>query len=617
MTLALYDRVQQTGTANTTVSFTLSGSVAGYQSFVAVGNGNTTYYGSFDTSGNWEVGLGTYSTTGPTLTRTTILSSSNGGLAVTFSGTVNVFITYPSEKSVNQDANGNVGIGTSSPATRLNVQNTRSDTVGTGYLTYTDSGTSGKWTQRVSTSNAYAFDYYNGSAWSETMRIDPSGNLLVGTTGNYAKLSVLNPTGISAYFANSTYADQYLKFTEGTGYTVEANYGLTFNVNTLNAAYPMKFSMGGTERMRIDSSGNVSVGATASTTNAIFEVASANKTQAGGTGQLQLYSNNSMAADLGGQLVFGAAYTGTSTTTMAGISGRKENGTTGDVSGYMAFWTNRSAVGAVERMRIGSSGNVGIGTNTPTTLLELKASTPIITLNPAGYTNQYLTTLGTETGSDAYLIFGNNSKNEIRAGRTAAGGFLDFYTNNTVAQSSVSDGILAMRLDSSGNLLVNTTSVLSSGAKLNVVGAATSSASVIKMGTDGYPAIDFRNSAGAQQGYVQTNASTVLYVSVSDYRLKENIAPMKGALSKVQALKPCIYTWKNNNSSGQGFIAHELQAVVPDCVTGEKDAVNEDGSIKPQGIDVSFLVATLSAAIQEQQALIESLTTRLTVLEAK
>jgi len=115
MTLALYDRVQQTGTANTTVSFTLSGSVAGYQSFVAVGNGNTTYYGSFDTSGNWEVGLGTYSTTGPTLTRTTILSSSNGGLAVTFSGTVNVFITYPSEKSVNQDANGNVGIGTNAP----------------------------------------------------------------------------------------------------------------------------------------------------------------------------------------------------------------------------------------------------------------------------------------------------------------------------------------------------------------------------------------------------------------------------------------------------------------------------------------------------------------------
>jgi len=108
MALVLADRVQQTGTANTTVSFTLSGSVTGYQSFAVVGNGNTTYYAATDASGNWEVGIGTYSTTGPTLTRTTILSSSNSGSAVTFSGSVNVFVTYPSEKAVNLDGSGNV-----------------------------------------------------------------------------------------------------------------------------------------------------------------------------------------------------------------------------------------------------------------------------------------------------------------------------------------------------------------------------------------------------------------------------------------------------------------------------------------------------------------------------
>ena len=107
MALALYDRVQQTGTANTTVSFTLSGSVTGFQSFAVIGNGNTTYYSAFDPSGSWEVGVGTYSTTGPTLTRTTIISSSNSGSAVTFSGTVNVFVTYPSERSVNLDQSTN------------------------------------------------------------------------------------------------------------------------------------------------------------------------------------------------------------------------------------------------------------------------------------------------------------------------------------------------------------------------------------------------------------------------------------------------------------------------------------------------------------------------------
>jgi len=100
MALVVADRVQQTGTANTTVSFTLSGSVTGFQSFSVIGDTNTTYYAATDASGNWEVGIGTYSTTGPTLTRTTILSSSNAGSAVTFSGTVNVFVTYPSERSV-------------------------------------------------------------------------------------------------------------------------------------------------------------------------------------------------------------------------------------------------------------------------------------------------------------------------------------------------------------------------------------------------------------------------------------------------------------------------------------------------------------------------------------
>jgi hypothetical protein len=118
MALVLANRVQETGTANTTVSFTLAGAVTGFQSFAVIGNTNTTYYSATDGSGNWEVGLGTYSTTGPTLTRTTIYASSNSNLAVTFSGAVNVFVTYPSGKSINLDASGNVSaLGTVSSGT--------------------------------------------------------------------------------------------------------------------------------------------------------------------------------------------------------------------------------------------------------------------------------------------------------------------------------------------------------------------------------------------------------------------------------------------------------------------------------------------------------------------
>jgi hypothetical protein len=138
MPLVLANRVQQTGTANTTVSFTLTGAVAGFQSFAVIGNGNTTYYSSTDASGNWEVGLGTYSTTGPTLTRTTVYASSNSNLAVTFSGAVSVFVTYPSGRSVNLDGSGNVSaLGTVSSGTW------QGSTIGvayggTGQTTYTN-----------------------------------------------------------------------------------------------------------------------------------------------------------------------------------------------------------------------------------------------------------------------------------------------------------------------------------------------------------------------------------------------------------------------------------------------------------------------------------------------
>jgi hypothetical protein len=77
---------------------------------------------------------------------------------------------------------------------------------------------------------------------------------------------------------------------------------------------------------------------------------------------------------------------------------------------------------------------------------------------------------------------------------------------------------------------------------------------------------------------------------------------MQNAIATVENLKPVTYKWKSTGGDGQGFIAHELQAIVPDAVVGEKDAVDEDGNIMPQGIDTSFLVATLTAALQELKA---------------
>jgi len=120
MALILADRVRETTTVTGTSSAVLLGAVTGFQSFAVIGNGNTCYYTISDQSGpNWEVGIGTYSTSGPTLARTTILASSNAGSIVPFpSGTKDVFVTYPSEKSVNLDASDNVSpLGTVASAT--------------------------------------------------------------------------------------------------------------------------------------------------------------------------------------------------------------------------------------------------------------------------------------------------------------------------------------------------------------------------------------------------------------------------------------------------------------------------------------------------------------------
>jgi hypothetical protein len=227
-----------------------------------------------------------------------------------------------------------------------------------------------------------------------------------------------------------------------------------------------------------------------------------------------------------------------------------------------------------------------------------------------------------------------------------------------------------MTLDANGNLVVGAASaqakvsidgVGGAGQSLYVggwgyaLGAAATWRTDITIPTGNADIMYFSYKGTTAGSITLTNSGTnTAYVTSSDYRLKTGIAPMVGALAKVMALKPCTYTWNANGSAGQGFIAHELQAIVPDCVMGEKDAVEtktveispavpatfDAGGVeltpavaavtevqtlpKYQGIDTSFLVATLTAAIQEQQViidaqrvLIDSLIARVTAIEAK
>ena len=262
---------------------------------------------------------------------------------------------------------------------------------------------------------------------------------------------------------------------------------------------------------------------------------------------------------------------------------------TADTSGILQLQTNGTTAVTVD-----DSQRVGIGTTSPSRLLHLNSSLPILQ-----FTNP---TTGT-TANDGTLLYQSGANFTIEQQDS---GYINVVTGGTERA----------RIDSSGNLLVGVTSQIGSG-KISVPYSSSAYGIAMKSTTadSANYAIEFKNSSNSGVGAIYASTTTTTYATSSDYRLKENIAPMTGALSIVAQLKPCTYKWKSNGSDGQGFIAHELQSVVPDAVVGEKDAVDEEGNPKYQGIDTSFLVASLTAAIQEQQTLIESLTQRITALE--
>ena len=138
MALVVKDRVKETTTTTGTGTITLAGAATDYQSFAAIGDGNTTYYTiQLGTSDEWEVGLGTYTASGTTLSRDTVLSSSNAGSLVNFSaGEKDVFVVYPAGKAIYGDANGDVTVSGDLSGANLEASNgivTNNETVGANY----------------------------------------------------------------------------------------------------------------------------------------------------------------------------------------------------------------------------------------------------------------------------------------------------------------------------------------------------------------------------------------------------------------------------------------------------------------------------------------------------
>ena len=270
---------------------------------------------------------------------------------------------------------------------------------------------------------------------------------------------------------------------------------------------------------------------------------------------------------------------------------------------FMALYTN-----STEKLRLDSSGNLGLGvTPSASTLPSIQSDYGILIGN-----------IDTNITNNAYY---NSGFKFVGTGRASmfqqdSGGFYWYSTGTTSGTAGNAISFTqAMTLDASGTLLVGTTTK-QFGEKIGVASASSYTITSTRTGTGYEGHMVFQNANGAV-GSIFTNAVTTSFNTSSDYRLKENIQPMTGALAKLAALKPVTYKWKADGSVGEGFIAHELAEVCPAAVTGEKDAVDANGNPQYQGIDVSFLVGTLTAAIQEQQAIIEGMKTRLAALESK
>ena len=182
----------------------------------------------------------------------------------------------------------------------------------------------------------------------------------------------------------------------------------------------------------------------------------------------------------------------------------------------------------------------------------------------------------------------------------------------------------AMTITNTGQVGIGSPTAVNNNYILNL--KAKASQSTVKVqSNNGYDAIDFYNAAGTQNGWIRSNVSSVSYNSASDYRLKTDVQPMTGAVDRVKLLKPCNFEWIVDGTRVDGFIAHEAQEIVPESVTGTKDAMrDEEYEVTPatdteaavmgtrsvpdlQGIDQSKLVPLLTATIQELITRIEAL----------
>jgi hypothetical protein len=517
------------------------------------------------------------------------------------------------------------------------------------------------------------------TANSEAMRIDSSGSVLINTASH-------TPTDTELVVSS----EYNVSGTTDAGITLSArqsgnwrNSGIFANGDALT------FTTGDTgvngaistsEKMRIDSSGNVGINTSdpvenltvgATTTAAGFSLGSAT-TQAylrynnyfSGTSQVSDATKGSASISLGrssdGVITFNTAAAGAGTPTEAARFDSSGNLLVGTTTAAGVDGVTLNGFGYVYGNRANAvSGYFDRGTSDGD-ILEFRKDGS--TVGSIGTTSGDLT-ISSSASSHAGLRFSNSNILPLKDGALSAGGidlgqssgnygFKDLYLSgnitmggrlldNTHIFANAANTTEYARIDSSGNLLLGTTSINGvGGITLNPNSSNGAGQIVFNRNTTASTSFPFVfQDAGGAKGSISYTDTATAYNTSSDYRLKTDAQPITGASARVQALNPVNFEWITDGTRVDGFLAHEAQAIVPEAVTGAKDAMrdeeyevtpavlDDDGNVVTeavmgtrsvpdyQGIDQSKLVPLLTAALQEALTKIDALETRITALE--
>jgi hypothetical protein len=547
-------------------------------------------------------------------------SVANNGYIGMKSGALN-FGANTTTTQMTLDTSGNLGIGTSSPSTKLhvvgaitaattgqffasnggtttnqyfNIQNT-----GGSFFLGVESSAGGTlatgsaaYSSLLTTQGATSL--HLGTNLTVRATLDTSGNLGIGTTSPTAGFRVQAVSAGGSNVIASTSSDS-----SGVTLYMQAN-GSTAGVFGTSTNHALTFVTNNTEKMRLDTSGNLGLGVTPSAWRSAFRVLSV-----GGAGASYAAANSFPNAIISANMYDDTTEKYVSSSNKA--AKYVANGNAGQHEWYVTNTTGTAgnAITFTQAMTLDASGNLGIGTTSPTGRLEASAANCIVySTGTGGYGSFYARGSGTNS---SYIFMGNATSGEQARLTCINGGDLTFSNTAAVTES--------MRL-ATGNLLVGQT---------GNVGSARIAATFVGPANDGIDILDsangsgaqfmaFRNSAGTAIGSITrvTTTNAVTYNTTSDYRLKEFVAPVTNAGERIDALNPVEFDWKETGSKARGFFAHEFQQVYASSVNGTKDAVDEDGNPVYQTMQ-----ASTAEVIADLVAEIKSLRVRLNALENK